>query len=61
MILVYTEIPGLYVQADKGLFTAFKNIDATLVKNAPRFIKIKISNYTKAPALIRILSETKMI
>jgi hypothetical protein len=57
LMLTYIEIPGLYVQPDKGLFWAFDNVIAEKVKETKKSLTLKISNPTKADAAVKVLVE----
>ncbi|MBC7914350.1 MAG: hypothetical protein H7Y07_09530 [Pyrinomonadaceae bacterium] len=59
MMLVYSEIPGLYVQPDKGIIVPFDNVSAVVTKNSPGSIRVRVSNPTKTTATIKVLQENQ--
>ena len=57
-MLTWIEIPGLYVQPDKGLAWAFDHIDARVLSHAGDRATVRLTNPTKFPARIRTLIES---
>jgi hypothetical protein len=57
-LLTVTQIPGLYVRPDLGEWTVFDHVTAEQLPSAPGTLKLKITNPTRFPAEVRILSET---
>jgi len=57
LMLTYIEIPGLYVQPDKGLFWNFDNVNVEKVKETKKTLVLKVSNPTKADAAVKVLVE----
>ena len=57
LLLSWIEIPGLYVQPDKGIAIAMDHIDASTVSHSGNRLLVKLSNPTKFSAKVRVLSE----
>lgn len=57
-MLVYAEIPGLYIQTDTALVCAIDHIDAELVENTPDHLTIRLTNPTAFAAQVKMLVET---
>jgi len=60
LMLTTIEIPGLYVETEKGLVTAFDNVIAKVVANNKKELVISITNTTPTDASIRILAENTL-
>ena len=59
MALTYTEVPGIYINVASGKLLSFDNIEAKIVKVAPKFIELQLNNPTKQLANIKVyLDET---
>lgn len=58
LMLTTVEIPGLYVQPDKNLFTAFDNVDVKLKYSDTKKMVLQVINTTPVEAKISILSES---
>lgn len=58
LMLSYIELPGVYVQPDKSYICAIDNVEAEIVKDKPRLLKVKLTNPTKANAAIRLFVES---
>jgi hypothetical protein len=58
LMLTWAEIPGLYVQPDKGLAYAFDHIDARVLSHAGDRVTVRLTNSTKFPAHVRALIES---
>jgi hypothetical protein len=56
-MLTTIEIPGIYIQPDKGLFTVFDNIVAKKIKETNSEWSIELSNPTAMDAVVTILEE----
>jgi hypothetical protein len=59
-MLVYTELPGLYVQIDTGLVCSFDHIDAVLLQSTPEAVVLQLTNPTLFPARLKVLAETSL-
>ena len=57
LMLTTIEIPGLYIETDKGLVTAFDNVLSKVVKNTKKELTLSITNPTPTDATIKILAE----
>ena len=57
-MLTWIEIPGLYVQPDKGLAWAFDHIDAKVLSQTGDRVTVRLTNPTKFPARVRALIES---
>jgi len=57
LMLTTIEIPGIYIETDKGLVTAFDNIITKVVKENNKEMTISITNPTPTDASIKIMSE----
>ena len=57
LMLTTIEVPGIYVETDKGTVTAFDNVLTKVVKDTKREITIAVTNPTPTDATIKILSE----
>ncbi|MCX6873604.1 MAG: hypothetical protein NTW21_07325 [Verrucomicrobia bacterium] len=57
-LLTVVQIPGLYVQPDTGVFAAFDNIRAETISHAEGVIRLKLTNPTKFPADVTVLTES---
>lgn len=57
LLLTYAEIPGLYVQPDRGIFLVFDNIEATLLSNSASRLSLRLTNPTVMPARVKLLVE----
>jgi len=58
LMLTWAEIPGLYVQPDKGLAWAFDHIDARVLSHAGDRVTVRLTNAMKFPARVRALIES---
>ncbi len=58
LMLSYIELPGVYVQPDKSYLCAIDNVEAEIVQDKPRLLKVKLTNPTKAEAKVRLFVET---
>jgi hypothetical protein len=56
-MLVYMEVPGLYVQTDTGLLCAIDHIDAAWVDHPSTRNTIRLTNPTAFPARVKVLVE----
>lgn len=57
LMLTFIEIPGLYVQPDRGFFYAFDQIKVTKEAEDEETLTLNISNPTEVPAEIKVLVE----
>lgn len=57
LMLTTTEIPGIYIQTDKRLFTVFDNIVAKKIKESNSAWSIELSNPTAVDAVVTVLEE----
>jgi hypothetical protein len=58
LMLTAIEIPGLYVQTQRGLAVAFDNITAAVVADEAHRLVVEVANPTALPATVRILAES---
>jgi hypothetical protein len=58
LTLTTTQIPGLYVQPDKGLVCAFDHIDARVLSHSGNRVTVRLTNPTKFPARVRTWVES---
>jgi hypothetical protein len=57
-MLTPAEVPGLYVRPDTGALYVFDNIQAKRIASAAGTLRLRLTNPTKFPADVRVLSET---
>jgi hypothetical protein len=57
-LLTVTQLPGVYIQADKGFFAVFDNIHADLLETNKKGMRLRLSNPTPFPANVKVFSET---
>lgn len=58
-LLTVTQLPGVYVQPDKGFYTVFDNIKAEKIKPGKgNKMALRLMNPTKFPATVKVFSET---
>lgn len=57
LMLTTIEVPGIYIQKDKGLVTAFDNIVTEVVSNTSDSLVVKFSNTTPADAVVTLMVE----
>lgn len=60
LLLTWIEVPGLYVQPDRGLAFAIDHIDSTVVAQKGNELIVLLSNPTKFPARVRTLVESSV-
>ena len=58
LMLSYIELPGVYVQPDKSYICAIDNVEAKIVQDNSRLLKVKLTNLTKAEAKVRLFVES---
>lgn len=58
LMLTCLEIPGIYVQMDKGILTVFDHVEAKVLERGRESITLEITNPTPYDARVSILSET---
>jgi hypothetical protein len=56
-MLTYVELPGLYIQTDKGLVCAIDHVEAKIVEDSEEKLIIQIANPTKFDAVVKLFSE----
>ena len=54
LMLTYTEIPGIYMDVQKGVCIAFDQIEIKTIKSSEKLIEIEISNPTIYPAKVKL-------
>ncbi|MDD4921666.1 MAG: hypothetical protein PHS30_04205 [Bacteroidales bacterium] len=59
LMLTTIEIPGLYVQPDKGVFAVFDNIEAKVISNNKTRLTLSLTNPSKLLAKVSILAENE--
>jgi hypothetical protein len=59
LMLTCLEIPGIYVQADKGTLTVFDHVEAKVLERGREGITLEVKNPTSYDARVSILSETR--
>lgn len=57
-MLTVTQIPGLYVQTDTGIFVAFDNIRAERIRHENGRVALRLTNPTGFAADVKTLAET---
>lgn len=57
-LLTVTQLPGVYVQTDTGIVTAFDNVRVEDIRSEIGRVQFRLKNPTKFPADVRILAET---
>jgi hypothetical protein len=57
-LLTVTQLPGLYVQPDKGMFAVFDNIRVEKISYSKGKLNLRLSNPTKLPADVKVLVES---
>jgi len=58
LMLATIELPGVYVQPDTGKVVVFDQVEAEVTARSKGTVKLKLTNPTKYPAEVRVLSET---
>jgi hypothetical protein len=58
VMLTLTEIPGLYARPDIGRFVVFDNIQCQRISYKNHTLNLRLTNPTRYPAEVRVLSET---
>jgi len=58
LMLTYIELPGVYVQPDKSYICTIDNVEAEIVQDNARLLKVKLTNPTKAEAKVRLFVES---
>ena len=58
LMLSYIELPGVYVQPDQSYLCAIDNVEAKIVQDNARLLKVKLTNPTKAEAKVRLFVES---
>ncbi|MCD8166399.1 MAG: hypothetical protein LUE93_09935 [Bacteroides sp.] len=57
LMLTTVELPGVYIQPDRGMVTAFDNMEAEVVESNNKVCKVRIKNPTSLPAKVKVLVE----
>ncbi len=57
LMLTTIEIPGLYINAKKGIVTAFDNVIPTIISNTNTKLIVQLKNTTPVDAAIKIFEE----
>jgi hypothetical protein len=57
-MLIWCEVPGLYIQPDAGIACALDHIKAKVVARNGGELKVELSNPTKFAARVRVVAET---
>ncbi|MFP5039915.1 hypothetical protein [Parasediminibacterium sp. JCM 36343] len=58
LMLTTIEVPGIYIQKDKGLVVAFDNVATNIVKDTKEELVVSVTNTTPLDASISIMEET---
>jgi len=58
LMLTYIELPGVYIQPDKSLVCVLDNIEAQIIQDKPKMLKINFTNPTQAMAVVRLFIES---
>ncbi len=58
VMLSMTQIPGLYVQPDRGLAWVFDQVEAQVVGHSGETARVRLANRTQFPARVRVLVES---
>lgn len=58
LMLSFIELPGVYVQPDKSYLCAIDNVEAEIVQDNARLLKVKLTNTTKAEAKVSLFVES---
>jgi hypothetical protein len=59
-LLTVTQLPGLYVQPDKGVFAVFDNIRVEKISYSKGKLNLRLNNPTKFPADVKVLVESSV-
>ena len=59
LMLTYVEVPGLYVQPQRGFYMVFDNIEARPTDDTPDYLELELSNPTAMEAKVKILAENE--
>jgi hypothetical protein len=57
-MLTVTQLPGLYLQPDKGFYAVLDNIQAGLLETNKKGMRLRLTNPTPFPANVKVFSET---
>jgi hypothetical protein len=57
MMLVWSEIPGIYAHTDTGFLCVFDHVEAVLRERNGDGITVEMSNPTRYPARVKVYSE----
>lgn len=57
LMLAYTEVPGLYVQVDKGFVFAFDQLQPTILENSDRQLLVRLRNTSEVKVRLLVFAE----
>jgi hypothetical protein len=57
-LLTVTQLPGVYVQPDKGFYTVLDNIQVDLLETNKQGMRLRLSNPTSFSADVKVFSES---
>ncbi len=57
LMLTTIELPGIYIQKDKGIVTAFDNVNTKIISNTSDSLVVNFSNTTPSDAIITLMVE----
>jgi hypothetical protein len=58
LMLSYIELPGVYMQPDQSYICTIDNVEAEIVQDNARLVKMKLTNPTKAEANVKLFVES---
>ena len=58
-MLVYAEVPGLYVLVDAGKIWAIDHVQVEVLENSPAWLRVRVSNPTAFEARVKVFAETR--
>jgi hypothetical protein len=59
-LLSYTEVPGVYVQIDRGFVFAFDHVHAKVASRRGSELVVRLSNPNPVDAAVRVVAETSV-
>lgn len=57
LMLTTIEIPGIYIQPDKGYFVTFDNVEAKIISDTPHQLILSVTNPTPVDAVVSVMVE----
>jgi hypothetical protein len=57
-LLTVTQLPGIYIQPDKGFYTVFDNIQVDLLETNKKRMHLRLTNPTTFPAEVKVFAES---